>query len=104
MKLVLWIEHAITGPLAHRKTRELLENAVNGAATLDDAAASIPQIPGLSVYRGGDHVAIHPIYNGKFAHGSDRLAIVTAARRSPDCPPGVGKMQWQDPLSSVSPL
>ncbi len=73
--LKLKIEESVTGPLAHSPTRIALENIAAEAATLDECAARIKTIPGLGVYRGGSHVAIHRLSNGRLSH--TRWAIVT---------------------------
>ena len=79
MKLQLIIENAFTGPLAHRRTRRDLEALVDAAVDLDDLDRLISQrMAGswLGTYRGGRHLAIHPMHRGKFASGSERVAII----------------------------
>jgi hypothetical protein len=72
----LKIEHSITGPLSNKPILHKLEKAVENSNSLDEASANIIGL-GLGVYRGGSHVAVHPIWNGLFQDGSQRLAIVT---------------------------
>lgn len=74
--LNLKVENQFTGPLAHKGTLRHLEEAVKKSSTLEEVALLAQEI-GLGTYRGGHHVAIHPIYNGQFAGGSERLAIIT---------------------------
>ena len=74
--LNLQIENKFTGPLAHRPKLTQLEAIAEKSTSLEEAAIAVQKI-GLGAYRGGHHVAVHPIYNGKFAHGSERLAIIT---------------------------
>ena len=76
--LKLTIENCLTGPLAHKSTLKLLEEKIKRCVTLDEASIAIQKIPNLSVYNGGAHVAVHPTYQGQFADGSCRIAIVTA--------------------------
>lgn len=76
--LTLQIDNKLVGPLAHAKTLESLERAIASSTTLDEADASILAIPILATYRGGSHIAVHPTHQGRFAHGSQRLAIITA--------------------------
>jgi len=73
----LTIERTLTGPLAHKPTLALLERAVATATTLDEVDQAISAIPSLATYRGGSHIAVHPVWNGKFSNGSTRLAIIT---------------------------
>jgi len=74
----LTVEYAITGPLAHKRTRHALEAAVAAAGTLDEVDRAVSDIKLLATYRGGSHVAVHPSgSNGVFEHGSGRLAIIT---------------------------
>jgi len=74
--LKLTIEEGLTGPLAHPPTRKALEELVDRAASLIDAAEGIKTIPGLACYHGGSHVAVHAgLANGFF--GTTRWAIIT---------------------------
>jgi len=76
-RLKLTIEYTITGALTHKPTLELLKTAVAAATTLDEADQTISAIPSLATYRGGSHIAVHPVWAGKFSDGSKRLAIIT---------------------------
>lgn len=73
----LTVEYSATGPLRHRATLSALEDAVANAATLDEANRAVLAIPSLATYCGGSHIAVHPVWKGRFAHGSPRLAIIT---------------------------
>ena len=83
MKLKLAVEYTFTGPLHHKPTVALLEDAVAASTSLEQATQRIEQIHGLATYCGGSHVAVHPTWRGQFANGSERLAIVT---EEPACP------------------
>jgi hypothetical protein len=72
----LTIEHTLTGPLSHKQTLAKLESAVAFATTLDEADRAVSAIPSLATYRGGSHIAIHPVWKGQFSNGSKRLAII----------------------------
>lgn len=74
--LTLTIENKLTGPLAHKVKLMQLEEIAEKATSLEEVAAAVQRI-GLGAYRGGHHVAVHPVYNGRFASGSERLAIIT---------------------------
>jgi len=77
----LTIEHAGHGPLAHQPTLLALERAVASTSTLDEVDLAISAIPSLATYRGGRHVAVHPVWAGRFSNGSQRVAIVTEEKR-----------------------
>lgn len=78
--LLITIEHDDRPPLNHPQTLTKLLRSVNVSSSLYEAAKAVDRIPGLSVYIGDSHVAVHPTFRGKFAYGSDRLAIITEAR------------------------
>jgi hypothetical protein len=74
--LKLKIEEGLTGPLAHPPTRRALEDLVDRSKTLEEAAAGVDAIPGLTFYKGSMHIAIHSkSHDGKFSH--TRWAIIT---------------------------
>lgn len=73
----LTVEYSTTGPLRHKATLAALEDAVALATTLDEANRAVLAIPSLATYRGGSHIAVHSEWNGQFANGSERLAIIT---------------------------
>ncbi len=74
--LALTIENKLTGPLAHKVKQTQLEEITEKATSLEEVAVAVQKI-GLGAYRGGHHVAIHPVYNGRFVGGSERIAIIT---------------------------
>jgi hypothetical protein len=76
--LKLTIEESLTGPLAHPPTRRAVEELVERSNTLEEAAAGIDAIPGLTFYRGSMHVAIHTKSSGQF--NPIRWAIITEGR------------------------
>jgi len=72
------IEYRATGPLSRKRTLYALEEVVEKAVSLEEAARAVNGIPMLAAYRGGSHVAVHPANGmGGFENGSRRLAIVT---------------------------
>ena len=73
--LKLDIEWKITGPLAHRATLYALQEAVEKASCLAEAADKIRLIPRLCVYRSGDHLAVHEVVGNQM--GTQRLALIT---------------------------
>lgn len=74
----LHIEYTLTGPLSNPATLGALENACMRANSLDEAKKLITDITGVYIYVGGNHIAVHPGHHGRFANGSQRLAIITA--------------------------
>jgi hypothetical protein len=76
--LKLTTENAATfsGPLAHRPTFLALQELVDRSRTLEQVAAGVDAIPGLTYYKGSMHVAIHTKTNdGKLS--PTRWAIIT---------------------------
>lgn len=57
--LSLTVEIGYYGPLAHALTRQTVADAVESSSTLDELAGRLRSIPGLAIYRGGSHVAVH---------------------------------------------
>jgi len=74
------IENQTTGPLAHRRTLLDVLAACDRNVSLDDVKNELLRVclGRFSVYRGGSHIAIHPIHRGQIAEG--RVAIITEER------------------------
>lgn len=65
--LKLTIENTVAGPLDNPSTRHALEELVDRSRTLEQVAAGVDAIPGLTAYRGSMHVAVHSHCRGQFS-------------------------------------